>query len=179
MPGMQPFRVSASFVEAMRRGVSVPHAAARGESGGNGGRRTTASGRAHQARFIFLPRQRAAHFVTLMDRNVAHPRAHTRPHMSHTLSLSHSNLHFIAFTWSHAHKVVDARAVTHRLLCPARFDIQREMFYDPPTWPSSLVNKLFPEVRVMHYHLAAHEGCSRILHHRPTHVHPAVPRGAR
>lgn len=46
--------------------------------------------------------------MTLMDRNVAYPPTHTRPHMSHTLKLSH--LCVFAYTWTHKYKVKDGHA---------------------------------------------------------------------
>lgn len=48
--------------------------------------------------------------MTLMDRNVAYPPTHTRPHMSHTLKLSHNNLCVFAYTWTHKYKVKDGHA---------------------------------------------------------------------
>lgn len=96
----------------------------------NNSGRLSASGTVH-----FSPEAEGGPLVTLMDRNVAHPHTHTRPHMSHTLSLSHNNLHVIAFTWSHTRTQTRrwVHAVTHRLLCPTRFDIQWENVYALPT----------------------------------------------
>lgn len=65
----------------------------------NNGSGLRASGTVH-----FSPEAEGGPLVTLMDRNAAHPHTHTRPHMSHTLSLSHNNSHVIARTWTHTHR---------------------------------------------------------------------------
>ena len=72
----------------------------------NNSGRLSVSGMVH-----FSPEAEGGPLVTLMDRNAAHPHTHTRPHMSHTLSLSH-NPCVTARTWTHIHKT-RRRAHTH------------------------------------------------------------------
>lgn len=102
----------------------------------------------------------------LLTRALAHTHTHThtRPHMSHTLFLSLTQqlvLYCFRMVTRTAEKQNTARRVTGTVahtgcsVCPTRSGIQRENGLRPAhAVPSSLVNKLFPEVRVMHYHLA-------------------------
>lgn len=135
----------------------------------NNSGRLSASGMVH-----FSPEAEGGPLVTLMDRNAAHPHTHTRPHMSHTLSVSHQKLARCSsymdtqLVVGYVHNCTQA-ALSHQIWYPM-WDV-----YGPPTLPSSSVNKLFPEMCVMHYQGAAYGGCSCILHHWLTHVHPSAP----
>lgn len=87
---------------------------ARGESGGNGGRGTTAAGWAHRAWFIFLPRQRAAHlWLWWIGMLLTH--THTHAHTCPTHSVSHTTTCTLLLSHgrTHAHKLVDGYTQSH------------------------------------------------------------------
>lgn len=112
------------------RGVSVPLSATPGESGGNGGRRTTAAlGMVH-----FSPEAEGGPLVTLMDRNAAHPPTHTHTptHVPHTQALTqqltrcwscmdtHTQRRRLVHTWSHTGCSVPADLISNaKCLRPA------------------------------------------------------------
>lgn len=124
-----------------------------------------------RAWFIFLPRQRAAHWWLWW---IGMLLTHTRPHMSHTLRLSHNNSRVVARTWTRIHKLVEGYTHDHTQAALSN-QIWYPMWnvYDPPTRPSSLVNKLIPEVCVMHYHV---DGCiGGLLLHPPSQAYPCAP----
>ncbi len=77
----------------------------------------------------FSPEAEGGPFVTLMDRNAAHPHAHTHTptHVPHAQSLAQQLARYCSHmmdTYTHT--------TTHRLLCPTRSDIQCEMFTTRP-----------------------------------------------
>lgn len=136
-------------------------------------RRTTAAGWTRRAWFIFLPRQRAAHWWLWrigMLLTHTHTHAHTCPTHSR---LSHNNSCAVACAWTRIRKRTDGHthahtqaALSHQIWYPT-WNV-----YDPPTRPSSPVNKLFPEVCVIHYHV---DGCIwGLLLHPPSRDYPCA-----
>lgn len=148
--GASLLNVSESWGGAVSyRGVSVPLTATSqpGESGGKWwrGRTAAAANWVLWACFIFLLRHWAAHgWLWWIGMLLTH--THSHAHTCPTHSASPTTTH----TYRYAHSPHARHSV--------RAHLMRHMWnvYDPPTRPSSSVNKLFPEVCVMHYH---RDGC--------------------
>jgi len=113
----------------------------------------------------FSPEAEGGPLVTLMDRNAAHPPTHTHTptHVPHTQSCTSTS------------SQKDTRTITHKLLRPSRSDVQCEMFTTRPHGlPALSINSSQKYVWCIIIYMPARGGCSSILHHRLTHVHPGA-----